>query len=149
MQCHTALRSVDGHAHRADETDRMMDPEELGTIAHHDRDAIAGHYAQVEQSVGGAQDVAQHFLPGKFQVAKLEPGLARMLPDALSDELFERSLCTGHRLGSSSAAVRSAPDRSLARGCAARRPGSGRHWFHPRLAMLARRGKASQSDTPC
>ena len=75
MQRGAALRGVDGHAHRADETDREVNPDELGAIAHHQRDALAGLDSQREESVGSALNIRQHLLPGKFRVVVFEPGL--------------------------------------------------------------------------
>src|ERR1039458_1201128 len=98
MQCHAALRGVDGNAHRADETDREVYPQKFGAIPHHDRHAITGRDAQSKQAVGGAMNVAQHLLPRKFLVFELEPGFVRMLLHAQSDQLLNRSLCTRHLL---------------------------------------------------
>src|ERR1039457_6798268 len=98
MQCHAALRGVDGNAHRADETDREEYPQKLAAIPVHERHAIAGLHAQSKQAVGGAMNVAQHLLPRKFLVFELEPGFARMLLHAQSDQLLNRSLYTRHLL---------------------------------------------------
>src|SRR5208282_3960929 len=98
MQCHAALRGVDGNADRAEETDREMYPQKFGTIPHHDRDSVAGRDAESQQAVGRAMNVTQHLLPRKFLVFELEPGFAWMLLHAQSDQLLNRSLYTRHLL---------------------------------------------------
>src|SRR5271167_819797 len=96
MQCRAALRGVHGNADGADESDREVKPDKLRPVAHHDRDAPSGFDTQVEQAVGGALDIVEYLFPGEALVLEFEPDLARMLRDAMPDQLLDRSLKARH-----------------------------------------------------
>src|SRR5208282_1070675 len=96
MQRGAALRGVNGNADGADKSDGKMKPEKFRPVAHHDRDALAGMDTQFEQAIGGALDIVEHLLPGETLVLELEPDLARVLRDAMPDQLLDRSLKTRH-----------------------------------------------------
>lgn len=59
----TALRRVHRHAQRTQEDDAEMGPDELGTIPHHQRDAVTRSDAEGGEAVRRSQRNALHVAP--------------------------------------------------------------------------------------
>ncbi len=107
---------VDGHEHRAGDRRRDHGFDELGMVAHHDREAVAGHHVELHEPGGDALGVLGEIRVGAHLVGRRSP----VEREVLEGEHVEVGLFLGtqrdeiredHLVAFSGRAHRSAPPR--------------------------------------